>query len=118
MLLNTTVVIQVEKWGFKLNLKWKGVQVASPKKEEKNYLGYEIVHFKLEQWDLKTKRNKLKVQTPELQLYRYIQTIVDINPVRTLITALESENEERKIMNMVGGLQRVNFCFYLIAKEV
>ena len=28
------------------------------------------------------------------------------------------QNEERKIMNIVGGLERVIFLFYLIAKEV
>ena len=32
--------------------------------------------------------------------------------------ALASKNEEKKIMSIVGGLERVTFRFYLIAKEV
>ncbi len=38
--------------------------------------------------------------------------------VSTSTVALASKNEERKIMSMVGGLERVTFRFYLIFNEV
>ena len=38
--------------------------------------------------------------------------------VSTSMVALALKNEERKIMSMVGRLERVTFCFYLIAKEM
>ena len=37
--------------------------------------------------------------------------------VSTSTVALASNNEERKIMSMVGGLERVTYRFYLIAKR-
>ena len=38
--------------------------------------------------------------------------------VSTSTIVLASKNEERLIMSIVGGLERVAFRFYLIAKEV
>ena len=36
----------------------------------------------------------------------------------TSTVALASNNEERKIMSMIGGLERVTYRFYLIAKKM
>jgi hypothetical protein len=38
--------------------------------------------------------------------------------VLTTIVALTYKNEEKQIMSMVRGLERVSFLLYLIAKEV
>ena len=75
-----------------------------------------LLHKKHNGHQPSTDTNKLFILVHPIFLSLFMKNLKRM--ISTFTVTLAPKNEERKIISMVGGLERVIFLFYLIVKEV